>query len=237
MKAILLFLVHPDLNQATNNRQKLRCFWWAFLFSWIALIVRSIIYSIENILVTYADYEPIFLGISHHYQIDLPGDATYNLLVMGLYAPVLEEILYRGGLTFRRNGLALVASGVFFLATKEFIEVHKILLRLLVSLPFVGLAYLISHYGIPESWLLYARKQLLRPVLYVSILLFTTIHIPNYDTAAFNMSQWLVFPLYLLPLVASGLAYAFLRVRNGLFWSLAIHVLHNAIIILFRAIA
>ena len=128
MKDVVRFLLHPTITPNRSTLQKLRYFLKGLFFVGLVSFVRSVIIGIENVLTHQTDYHPLFLGIAQHYQTTNPSGAnTYRLLVIALYALVLEELVFRAGLTFRRYGLGLMLSGVYFAITTEFIVARDVL--------------------------------------------------------------------------------------------------------------
>lgn len=64
---------------------------------------------------------------------------------------------------------------------------------------------------------------------YVNAVAFALVHMTNFQ--AIDVPIWVI-PLIVLPQFVAGLYFGYIRVKNGgMFWSFALHALHNAILL------
>lgn len=69
-----------------------------------------------------------------------------------------------------------------------------------------------------------------KPFYYLSICIFGIIHIFNYDI---NSKIYLIiFPIIILPQIIGGILMSYIRMKNGLIWSIALHSLFNGIVVI-----
>lgn len=125
------------------------------------------------------------------------------LILAVLLAPLVEELIFRTFLTFRRNyplRLVIALAGLGGLRSKA--KVRAFLQR---------------------NW----RKHY-RVFFYSMAAFFAFVHIYNYELSA---AVWLLLPFLVLPQLIAGLLLGYMRVRYGLLWSMYLHGIHNLIFV------
>lgn len=141
-----------------------------------------------------------------------------------IWAPVVEELVFRYGLRRPGRALWLVPLAVYALLSGP--EAHAIAVVCVVILLCWWQAYPGSPLSkAPMSWRL--RRAYLGgfPLLvHASCLLFAAVHLNNFSL---NQTPWWLMPLLVLPQWLTGLALAWLRVRQGIGASMLLHGFFN----------
>lgn len=138
-----------------------------------------------------------------------------------LWAPLVEELLFRYGL--RRPGHALLVVPVIAYVLFTGPQAATILL--------VGIVLLLlwREHASPRrrqlSW--HARLQYREwfpHLFYLATLLFAVIHLHNFNL---NQTPWWLLPLLVLPQFVTGLVLGWLRVRRGIADAIILHAMFN----------
>ncbi|SDJ88030.1 CPBP family glutamic-type intramembrane protease [Chryseobacterium jejuense] len=213
----LKFIYRPDCKKVDDffavKIQKL------LLLFLIVLVIRVILISMGE----------FFISTSFKKDISQP-DLKILLLSCSL-VPVLEEIAFRLPLLFSSINLSLSTSILSFFLINRFFLVDNhydignyFFLRALMALIIGAIVWFMSKKYAYNLKLFYSRKLCL--IVYGYSLIFALMHIGNYEMKSNFLiaSVWLV-----LPHIAAGLLYSFVRVKYGFFYSLSIHVINNLI--------
>jgi membrane protease YdiL (CAAX protease family) len=129
----------------------------------------------------------------------------YIFISAVVLAPLIEEIMFRLFLRYRRN------------------------------YPMLILLYLIKKsgaYGKGNIHILIYRwwRKRFKYIFYASALLFGAIHMSNYDNGD---TLFLLFPLFTFPQIVMGLFLGYIRLKQGFIWSVLLHALHNMTLMTF----
>ena len=68
-------------------------------------------------------------------------------------------------------------------------------------------------------------------LVFISLLAFSAIHILNYNFKEFNLAIMLASVVLVLPHFFTGYILTFVRIKNGLIWSIALHGLNNSLVL------
>ena len=153
------------------------------------------------------------------------GKATWKTIALLLImAPVLEEVIFRLGLSFKRATVALWLG--LLPVVYVFYMHHCRVWYILLALVFVGalLYWLVYHYTTDEQWKAWREKYIV-PAMWVSAIGFGLIHL-----MAFTTLNWQVFPFALTTILvpmAGGCAFTYARVNLGFWWGVLFHSLFN----------
>lgn len=141
-----------------------------------------------------------------------------------IVAPVLEEVMFRLGLSFKR---ATVALWVRLLPVVwAFYMHHCRVWYILVGLVVVGafLAWLVYHHTTDDQWKAWRKKYII-PAMWISAISFGLVHF-----MAFTVLNRQVFPFALATILvpmASGCAVTYARVNLGFWWGVLLHCIIN----------
>ena len=144
-----------------------------------------------------------------------------QLMIM---APLLEEIIFRLGLSFKRRtvslwlGLLPIVCAFYFLHCKTW----YILLGMFIIGVF--LYWLTFSRTSDEQWIKW-RKRYIVPAMYISAIAFGVVHF-----LAFSVLNLQVFPFALATILvpmAAGCAFTYARVNLGFWWGVLLHCINN----------
>lgn len=158
-----------------------------------------------------------------------------QFVFMCLLGPVLEELLFRSWLNFKKMGLALFAGAFMWeiakLTGKWLFGVERILGVMGVSILLAILAFFLTYRFLPTAALHKVGKRYFRFWFYGSAFIFGLLHLFNVMPPTVGI-MLLCIPM-VLPQFVMGLIMSYVRVRNGLIWSVGLHVLINTVAFLF----
>lgn len=144
-----------------------------------------------------------------------------------ILAPLLEETAFRGLLQRNRLGFRLALISICYLLICRLFSLNFYLLScattvvLLVSLS----TLLVSGRQINRLIMLTARRPFRLILIWLSNAGFSLWHFYNFD---FGEAGVLSITITLLPFLFNGLIFSFVAVKDGLPWSIALHMANNA---------
>lgn len=151
-----------------------------------------------------------------------------------IWAPVLEEILFRLPLRYAPLNLA-VSIGCWSLLITLIATPYMAIGTLRPILALIILGSIGLRFGLkkginpPSAHRLYQRWF---PILfYSSALLFGLAHITNYNFTTVIGQAWTLTPLLVLAQIEGGIFLGFIRLQYGFWWAIAAHSFHNAIVL------
>ena len=153
------------------------------------------------------------------------GHATWKtLLKLMIVAPLAEEIMFRLGLSFKRQTVALWLGLLPFVCAYYMHNCH--VWYILMEVAAVGaLIYgLICRFTTDEEWKEWRQKYII-PAMWISAIGFGILHF-----RAFSVLNWQVFPFALTTILvpmAGGCAITYARVNLGVWYGVLIHVIIN----------
>ncbi len=222
-----------DLRTKSSFEVKLKLFAKCFLLALLIKIVGTIVIIIAEAL--------IFDGSIPLYRNQIELTDTYgpyfSIVLIIIVFPILEELGFRGW--FSENifltSVSLTVSLFYFLYVVLIIliptiipteRVHRFLF-IFLALPF-GFIFFYRHFlsirrsiELRHSWL-----------VIISIITFSCVHAFNYPITEFNSKTALAMILILLPYPFSGFIYTYVRIKNGLAWSIALHIMNNSFVLI-----
>ncbi|MBC5992741.1 CPBP family intramembrane glutamic endopeptidase [Pontibacter cellulosilyticus] len=154
----------------------------------------------------------------------------WGVLLLGvLVIPIMEEIIFRYGLRFRRSYFAALFAGLLVVCGGFAFYLLPLLWALvIVAVLFVlYVLYLLNAYAIGD-YLEQIWPQKYRLVFYSVAVLFGLMHIANYTGFDYTSAAVLLIPVLIAPQIWAGFALGYMRVKYGFFWGLFLHVAHNA---------
>ena len=153
-------------------------------------------------------------------------------LIVVFLGPLMEEVLFRLGLSFKRIdaaiwvGLLPALSAFCFVKSREW--------YFLLALAAVGavLFWLICRFTTDDQWKAWRTKYII-PAMWMVAIVFCLIHLTNFVSLSL-----MVIPLALtmiLPKMATSSAITYLRVNLGFWWGVLFHSASNLIALLLYA--
>lgn len=148
-----------------------------------------------------------------------------TLLLLLVIAPVVEEIIFRLGLSFKRQTVALWV-GLLPVAVAAYIFKCYYNWPLLAGLVALGglLYWLVMRYTTDEQWA-GLRSRYLRLAMWISAIAFGLIHLK-----AFTVLTWALLPYCIATCLRPGLVgcvITYVRVNLGFWWGVLFHIANN----------
>ena len=195
-----------------------------FLVFTIELIIAGLLYNV------------IGVEESAHKLDDLLDQMSlWKIFILAvIIAPIFEEILFRYYLT--KPVLifiaipTIIALGSLIMYSTGLLNLFAFILFLIVSSLSLLLLFWKSVNLIEHLKIWYQDK--FAYVFYLSAVLFAFIHIYNFH----DMMPWYYTPILVFPQFFIGLYLGYLRVRNGLSYSILVHAINNAIPMILLAV-
>lgn len=160
------------------------------------------------------------MGANHRIRLDIP----YLLLLAAVWAPIVEEFLFRFGL--RRPKLALFYVPILIFVVHN--GANKWSLGIVVLLSFSLVLFDLyrqtgSQHALPFKWRRIYR-QWFPFVFHASVMSFAAVHLANYQFQQ-NLN-WLL-PVLILPQWLTGLVVAWMRMRDSFACAVVMHGIFN----------
>lgn len=156
-----------------------------------------------------------------------PAAHTFSLkavVVMLIAAPIMEEGLFRLGLSFKKwqvaLGFALILLEVLWSNLNHYGPVGYI-----VCIASAMVVFFLIFRLLPQPWLSFLKRHYLVAFMWLTSVAFGLLHL-----MAFSNLTWQLLPyclcITLIPFFG-GCAMAYLRVNLGFWWAVGLHVLNN----------
>lgn len=152
------------------------------------------------------------------------GPSIYVLLTVSLAAPLLEECIFRLGLSFRRWQVALAASSIPAYILWQHMYSFSVVYVSICVFAIVVLFSAIYFFTTDPFWNS-QKKKYYKPSIYVTAIAFGLIHI-----IAFSNYNYTLIP-YMLCVISvpffGGCAITYYRVNLGFWWGVGLHIFNN----------
>lgn len=202
----------------------LRSLFWMLLLS---VLPQTIIYIITRLNLL----EPLNMvsvtAITHKFGYG-PG-----LIMIIVFAPVVEEFMFRAYLKYEVRSISISASLLsFFLILLPGLALKVVNTYFLIAALFCSpLIFILCYRYIKkdenQSRLVYTYwSKHANTIFHFSYLLFGAAHLTNYYDI--TKMQIILMPLILLPYFIYGYFLGKIRIEHGLLWSIQLHILTNA---------
>ncbi len=203
------------------NRSKKWIVGYALLFWLITRIIATVIMTVCTAVYSAFDIEPEkltnFAGS--------PQTHTFSLsivIAMLLIAPLMEEGLFRLGLSFKKWQVALG----FALIPLEILWANLYgPVGYIVCLTSAAAIFFAITYFVPQESLLFLKKHYLTAFMWLSSVAFGLLHLMAFSSLTATLLPYcicvILFPFF------GGCAIAYLRVNLGFWWGVALHIFNN----------
>ena len=215
MKKLLSFIINPNLDQSFKKVNV-----WFF----ILLITSIFIFDIFFIIgISFFKLENIDISTG---GLEFYKNKWFLYLIPCLLVPIVEELSCR---LFLKKSLI---NSYISLSLITFILILLLQNRKIYSLDWYVLNTLVFSFSI---WLsLFSFKKYFvnikitdRTIFYGSAILFSLLHLSNYS---FQINELPKYLFLIIPQLCSGLIYGYIRVKNGMIYSILLHSIHNTIL-------
>ena len=215
MKKIISFIVNPSLDKAHKKANA-----WVFI-----LIITSVfIFDVFFVLsISFFEFENIKTSTD---GLEFYKNKWFLYLIPCLLVPVVEELSCR---LFLKKSLI---NSYISLSLITFISILLFQNRKIYALDWYVLNTLVFSFVIWIS-LFSFRKYLAnikipdRTIFYASAVLFSLLHLSNYS---FQINELPKYLFLIIPQLFSGLLYGYIRITNGITYSILSHSIHNTIL-------
>ena len=215
MKKIISFIVNPSLDKAHKKANA-----WVFI-----LIITSVfIFDVFFVLsISFFEFENIKTSTD---GLEFYKNKWFLYLIPCLLVPITEELSCR---LFLKKSLI---NSYISLSLITFILILLFQGRKIYTLDWYVLNTLIFSFFIWLSLFLFQKyfakiKITDRTIFYGSAILFSLLHLSNYS---FQINELPKYLFLIIPQFFSGLLYGYIRVANGITYSILLHSLHNTIL-------
>lgn len=223
MKAKFILNCPDDGQLLTRKQLVLKTFVWMLILLAAAVVCRIICAAVymangmDPMALTKFGGDPT----AHQVKKEHLWKALLSLLV---YAPLMEETLFRLPLSFKRRTVALwlalvpIICAVYFYKCKVW--------YILLALAAVGavLFFLVYRFTSDEQWGMW-RSQHIILAMWTAALAFGFIHLRAFSVLNLQVLPWALATV-LIPM-AGGCAVTYARVNLGFFWGVLFHLLIN----------
>ena len=191
-----MFLVHPEEVAAERMSPSQR-----FRELGALLLMDIFLMMFLSVPILILEHLEVFSQQEHEVMRMVQGLPLPVLLLLGvILVPLLEEVIFRLPLRYRRNYL----------------------LRWVVYLSSAvrGKSVADGHQQARKVW-----QRHYRWVFYGFAVAFAYVHMSNFGDVSSTM--WLVSPFLVAPQLAAGLIIGYIRLRQGFIWGVVFHAMHN----------
>ncbi len=167
--------------------------WQYFLFTYILIVLMAILTAIFPAMVVPDEKDNAIFKLIETYPLPLV------ILIGTVFIPLIEELIFRLGLSHKYNLLFQLILGMSRLWNTE--KQHRI-----------------------QQWLHKCWDRSYAGFFYFVAILFALLHLFNYEL---SWKIVLYSPLLVLPQFLGGLVIGYLRIRQGFVWGFLLHFLYN----------
>lgn len=206
-----------------------RVMWNAFLLVLLSSLILVIVMEIENAFDKHW-LEEILDTVFYREQF---METTF-LIVVIIIGPVIEEVAFRGFVTKNRILAVLSMTGIITLCSFTLVAYLPVRISEDAQV-FSGIAAM-SAVGALLYFLNKHREELINfiemhhyKLIHCSMLAFALMHIPNHDISNASLPGLLHLPFVLLQYYAYAIAFTYIRIKNGLYWSIGAHMFVNGV--------
>ncbi len=155
---------------------------------------------------------------------------VWGFLLLGIAViPLVEELIFRYGLRFKRGYIALVFTILLISLglTAFYLLPLAGALAVLGALTVLLVLYFLNADAIGD-FLELAWPKMYKAVFYTTAFLFGLVHITNFTNFNYASAAILLVPVLVAPQIWAGLLLGYMRVKHGFFWGCFLHAGHNA---------
>lgn len=222
-----------DFNESRTFRQNLWLLTKFFLISLLTKVLAGLIV----VLASKSGFEKVSEVLANKIKITDLYDTSIILILVIIISPIIEEFSFRGWLT--KNPLLASVSLTFLVFHLVRITLFKSTGTTLLTMPSMQIALLVFStiiaflvfqkfsYGICNAINTYNTFFVV-----LSILSFSAIHATNYNIAKYDLTTILALSIILITYPIRAYLYTVIRLKSGLVWSIALHMLNNSIVVL-----
>tara|TARA_B100001121_G_scaffold898_1_gene804 strand:- start:131 stop:790 length:660 start_codon:yes stop_codon:yes gene_type:complete len=217
VKKIISFIVNPSLDKAYKKANV-----WVFILIVTSVFIFDIFFVLGISLFKFENINTSTNGLEFY------KNKWFLYLIPCLLVPLVEELSCR---LFLKKSLI---NSYISLSLITFILILLFQNRKIYTLDWYVLNTLVFSFVIWTS--LFSFKKYLanikiadRTIFYASAVLFSLLHLSNYS---FQINESPKYLFLIIPQFFSGLLYGYIRITNGMIYSILSHSIHNTILML-----
>lgn len=152
------------------------------------------------------------------------GSMVYVLATVCIVAPLLEECIFRLGLSFKRWQVSLAAASIPAYMFWQHLNSFTASTGVIYGVAVIGVFCLIYYLTTDSLWDK-QKRQFLKPAVWILAIVFGLIHL-----IAFSNYSLVLLP-YMLCVISvpffAGCAITYYRMNLGFWWGVALHIFNN----------
>ncbi len=193
------------------------------------IVIDAILMALIMPLIALYEVLGLENGDSHALEAMFEKGAFFVILLGAIFAPIVEEVFFRAILVFNKyifNGILAILAIVS--VAWAFTTLSIVVAGIIGAVLFIAtIIYIIKDEHISKKVENYWQTSF--PVIfYLSCLFFALVHLMNFE---FEYSLFYLFPLLILPQFIMGMILGFTRIKLGLMYSIALHAIHNGVLL------
>lgn len=190
-------------------------------WSWSTLLIILVVYFSVDLLLNFIAFFPLAFFFEDHFDtyIEISDDPAFLLIVGGLIAPFIEEILFRSIMVYEKRYWPYC---IFFIAIILFF-VHWVIAIIVLFGAIRIIAFKKNDTDIKRFYKKYGKH-----IFWVLTILFALVHITNYD---FQNIPVYAYPFMVIPQFIGGVFLGIIRIRYGLRYAIIHHTFFNLFVI------
>ena len=142
-------------------------------------------------------------------------------------APILDELAFSGFMNFKKHMISLSVSTLSYFSMQLFLRtVFELWAIIIMTVAVFCICFLLLKNEKIYNYIIVRRNF----SFYSLSLLFAIVHLTNYDVTVFSNFNFLLIPFAVFPQRLSAISLAYLRLKNGLIWSIFFHPFINFLI-------
>lgn len=228
-KPILFFLSPKFKNPKINFREKIQNLKLTFKFEMSWLLLWFLIFVADSLISLIFKTKPVISSITSNYQGLRSMKSEQIILLAVIIGPVLEEIAFRGFMNFKKYMICLSVSVLIYSFYRIFFRITIewwVILTILVII-FFFTYYLLWRWHVVHDYLIAKRIV----IFYSMSVLFALAHLSNFAPGTFRGFNFLLIPCIVFPQFIASISLAYIRLKNGLAWSIALHSIVNLCVV------
>lgn len=224
---LIVFLKKPHYIHSNNNSlfYNIKSLFICFFFGYLCVFVCSFI---AKFLLFLIDFDPVSYIFQKQEETLFKDSSVWNNALYILFlAPIIEEIIFRLSLNLKKINILISGSIAILILVGE--KILKINLTNIQDYYFkfgTLVLFLAFVYIVKQSWFDNIRDKYFSFYFYLVTILFALLHIGNFNSSIPSHLFWAI-PLLILPQFIMGMFFGYMRLKSGVIWAIALHILMN----------
>lgn len=153
----------------------------------------------------------------------------FILMMTLMFAPLLEECVFRLGLSFKKGQVAISMAMIPVLMVWMYPSI-PLVAKIVLGVTAISIFFVILRFTTQNFWTIQKKKWLL-PAIWISTAIFGLLHIVAFQGGSLVMLPYML--SMCLVIFFAGCSIAYLRVNLGFGYGLGMHIFNNLPIIAF----